>query len=167
VDSMRSRPKATARTTDLPPAPPTTDSLAASFTASARRQNDGRRSLPPTEPAPVPRLEQETWRERPRCARRRWPRARPEGSLTPWLSLSQSVSAMVSRAAEVPCVRASITHDCVHVFPDELVLYFPDMWVHKRGVFMCVSQLKPLPGIVLEIVSHVTSIWHPLRLPRV
>jgi hypothetical protein len=39
------------------------------------------------------------WRERPRCARPRWPRARPEGSLTPSLSLSQSVSAMVSRAA--------------------------------------------------------------------
>ena len=41
------------------------------------------------------------------------------------------------------------------------------MWVHKRGVFMCVSQLKRLPEIVLEIVSHVASIWHPSRLARV
>jgi hypothetical protein len=31
---------------------------------------------------------------------------------------------------------------------------------------MC-SQLKCLPEIVLEVVSHVTSIWHPSRLPRV
>ena len=30
------------------------------------------------------------WRERPRCARSQWPRACPEGSLTPWLSLSLS-----------------------------------------------------------------------------
>jgi hypothetical protein len=65
----------------------------------ARRQNDGPRSLPPTEPASVPRSEQDSWRERPRCARGWWPRARPVGSLTPWLSLSQSVSTMVSRAA--------------------------------------------------------------------
>ena len=28
------------------------------------------------------------WRERPRCARWKWPRACPEGSLTPWLSVS-------------------------------------------------------------------------------
>jgi hypothetical protein len=31
------------------------------------------------------------WRERPRCARPTWPRACPEGSLTPWLSLSLQV----------------------------------------------------------------------------
>jgi hypothetical protein len=31
------------------------------------------------------------WRERPRCARRRWPRARPEGSLTP-MAVSVAVS---------------------------------------------------------------------------
>ena len=31
------------------------------------------------------------WRERPRCARWKWPRACPEGSLTPWLSVSVSV----------------------------------------------------------------------------
>jgi hypothetical protein len=31
------------------------------------------------------------WRERPRCARPTRPRARPEGSLTPWLSLSLQV----------------------------------------------------------------------------
>jgi hypothetical protein len=76
------------RTTDLRPAPPITDSLAASFTASARHQHDGRRSLPPTEQVRLPRSEQETWRERPRCARCKWPRACPEGSLTPWLSVS-------------------------------------------------------------------------------
>jgi hypothetical protein len=39
------------------------------------------------------------WRERPSCARLTWPRARPEGSLTPWPSLSRSVSAMVAMAA--------------------------------------------------------------------
>jgi FtsX-like permease family protein len=50
----------TTRTTDLPPAPPITDSLAASFTVSARHQHDGRRSLPPTEQGPVTRSEQET-----------------------------------------------------------------------------------------------------------
>jgi hypothetical protein len=31
------------------------------------------------------------WRERPRCARPTWPRVCPEGSLTPWLSLSFQV----------------------------------------------------------------------------
>jgi hypothetical protein len=31
------------------------------------------------------------WRERPRCTRRTWPCSRPEGSLTPWLSLSLHV----------------------------------------------------------------------------
>jgi hypothetical protein len=31
------------------------------------------------------------WRERPRYARSMWPRACPEGSLTPWLSLSLQV----------------------------------------------------------------------------
>ena len=30
------------------------------------------------------------WRERPRCARWKWPRACPEGSLTPWLPVSLS-----------------------------------------------------------------------------
>ena len=70
---------------------PITDSLAASFTVSARHEHDGRRSLPPTEQAPVPRSEQETWRERPRCARCKWPRSCPEGSLTPWLPVSMSV----------------------------------------------------------------------------
>ena len=44
--------------------------------------------MPPTAQAPVPRSAQETWRERPRCARWKWPRACPEGSLTPWLSVS-------------------------------------------------------------------------------
>jgi hypothetical protein len=67
----------------------------------------------------------------------------------------------------MPCVRASITDDCAHISPDKLVLSFPEMWVHKRGVFMRVSQLKRLPEIILEIVSYVTSIWHPSRLPRV
>jgi hypothetical protein len=37
---------------------------------------------------PVPRSEQEAWRERPRCARWKWPRVCPEGSLTPCLSVS-------------------------------------------------------------------------------
>ena len=36
----------------------------------------------------MPQSEQESWRERPRCARWKWPLACPEGSLTPWLSLS-------------------------------------------------------------------------------
>jgi hypothetical protein len=73
---------------DGPPPAPTTDSLAAGSTVRARHQHDGRRSLPPTAQTPMPRSEQETWRERPRCARWKWPRACPEGSLTPWVSVS-------------------------------------------------------------------------------
>jgi hypothetical protein len=59
----------------------------------------GRRSLPPAVQRPCRSQRRKPGRERPRCARPMWPRARPEGSLTPWLSLSQSVSAMVGRAA--------------------------------------------------------------------
>ena len=40
---------------------------------------------------PISRSEQEPWRERPRRARLQWPRACPEGSLTPWLSVSMSI----------------------------------------------------------------------------
>lgn len=72
-------PRATTRPMAFRQTPPTTASLAAIFTASARQRHYGRRSLPPTEQEPVPRSEQETWRERPRCARCKWPRARPEG----------------------------------------------------------------------------------------
>jgi len=67
-----------------------TNSLAASFTVSARHKHEGRRSLPPAEQAPAPRSERTPWRERPRCAPWKWPRACPEGSLTPWLSVSVS-----------------------------------------------------------------------------
>ena len=38
------------------------------------------------------------WRERPRCARWKWPRACPEGSLTPWLSVLMSVPMYASSA---------------------------------------------------------------------
>ncbi len=43
--------------------------------------------------------EEEPWRERPRCARPKWPRACPEGSFTPWLSLSLRESDTACSAA--------------------------------------------------------------------
>ena len=48
------------------------------------------------------------WRERPRRARFQWPRACPEGSLTPWLSVSVSLSMRAlfgSPVARVICGR--------------------------------------------------------------
>ena len=51
------------------------------------------------------------WRERPRCARWKWPRACPEGSLTPWLS----VSGVGRPRVAPPCPRKrreSVPHMC-------------------------------------------------------
>ena len=53
------------------------------------------------------------WRERPRCARWKWPRACPEGSLTPWLSVSVSASegrAAVSTKAVNLCRRSACSN---------------------------------------------------------
>lgn len=58
--------------------------------------------------APMPRLEQDRWRERPRFARCKWPRACPEGSLTPWLSVSCVVRLSV-------CGRSGIAANQVHM----------------------------------------------------
>jgi hypothetical protein len=56
------------------------------------------------------------WRERPRCARPKWPCGCPEGSLTPWLSLSPPVLAMVGRAARnAHVVRHRISAFRVHI----------------------------------------------------
>ena len=73
---------------DLPPAPPITDFLAASFTASARQSTMGGALCRPRHRRRCREQSRKPWRERPRCARPMWPRACPEGSLTPWLSLS-------------------------------------------------------------------------------
>src|SRR5438094_493549 len=51
----------------------------------------GGASLPPTAGAVFAVGMEKPWRERPRCARPTWPRACPEGSLTPWRSLSLQV----------------------------------------------------------------------------
>jgi hypothetical protein len=148
----RSRPKATARTTDLPPAPPATDSLTASFTVSARRQNEGRRSLPPTEQAPVRRSEQETWRERPRCARPMWPHACPEGSLTPWLSLShQGVGGGRFGGEKRRVFGASTALDCDPDLPDHSVPFVRKMLVANR------SRSRALAWAVLSWKSRLQA----------
>jgi hypothetical protein len=72
----------------LPRAPPLTDSLAALSTVRARDLCTMGGVLCRPRHARVPRSRQEGWRERPRCARWKWPRACPEGSLTPSVSVS-------------------------------------------------------------------------------
>ena len=99
-----------------------THSLAASSTIRSRPQHNERRSLPPHCAAQVPRPGQETWRERPRCARSQWPRACPEGSLTPWRSVSRVGRLSVcgrsrNRRESGPHVRAERNAD----FPDNSI----------------------------------------------
>ena len=50
------------------------------------------------------------WRERPRCARCKWPRACPEGSLTPWLSVCRRSSERLRSLAESPRIRSRCAH---------------------------------------------------------
>jgi hypothetical protein len=59
--------------------------------------------------------------------------------------------------------RLVFARDRVHVFLEELALYFPELSLQKRGVFTCALHRECLPEIVPEIVSHVVSIQYRLR----
>ena len=77
------------------------------------------------------------WRERPRCARSKWPRACPEGSLTPWLSVSVSVavialpvSARKRRESGRRCARGIGRQ----IRPDDLVPFVREILVHELAL---------------------------------
>lgn len=97
---------------------------------------------------------QETWRERPRLARRIPSRACPEGSLTPWLSVLVSVLswawAWAVRAAGAGAVVAAdlglVVRDVRDVFLREvltlsLVQNLGEMWTAGHHVFESRSVL--------------------------
>jgi len=77
-----------------------------------------------------------TWRERPRCARWKSPRACPEGSLTPWLSVSVSVLGI---APPVPTKAVTCAADVVlksgPLRPDDLVLFVREILITNTHSF--------------------------------
>jgi hypothetical protein len=52
-------------------------------------------------------------------------------------------------------------------FPGRTGSVFPGNVGPQTRRFHVRFETKCLPEIILEIVPHVTSIWHPSRLPRV
>ena len=95
------------------------------------------------------------WRERPRCARPTWPRACPEGSLTPWLSLSlQVVGHSLFGAEKRRVFAASNALDCEADLPDDPVLFVRRMLAANCSR----SRALPWPLAVQEMVVRAGCI---------
>jgi hypothetical protein len=128
-----------------PPAPPITDSLAASFTVSARHQHEGGALCRPLHRRRCRDQRRKPWRERPRYARLKWPRACPEGSLTPWLSLSLQVVRHSMFGGEKRCVFAAFGRArCDPDLPEDPVPFVRKILPANR------SRSRPLAGQLLS-----------------
>ena len=103
------------------------------------------------------------WRERPRCARPKWPRACPEGSLTPWLSLSLQVVGHSMFGGEKRRVfAASNALDCDSDLPDDPVPFVRKMLPATRSH----SARACRPVAVLEMVARARRIRCRLAADR-
>ena len=98
------------------------------------------------------------WRERPRCARPTWPRACPEGSLMPWLSLSLQVVGHSMFGGEKRRVFASSSAvDCDSDFPDNPVRFVPENVARNQVAFgACVAaSCRPENGGLARVAFDV------------
>ena len=92
--------------------------------------------MPPAVKCPSRSQRRKPWRERPRCARPTSPRACPEGSLTPWLSLSvQVVEHSMFGGEKRRSFSASNVVDCDHQSSGRSGRVRPDNVGHKLVSF--------------------------------